>query len=213
MAHTHIRTKKHEFLQSAGGKLLFLSEGHKEPLVVEVSLRSQWKMAAQVIIPDLWLGFHSLPQLHSQKLVEKYLKIADLKTFFKGYTWIDSTFPVRLKIKTAFIICHLDVNNNEGFWLMQFCQKVKGLVSWSSLPPSSLQPSQSVPGVTDRMLVMQHAPLNTVSLLLTGQTIGPLCLTPVCNRQRDDICKSKFGKMLLEILNTTRNCSEWNVMI
>lgn len=57
--HTHadMHTNSCAGLCSAVRKLLCLSEDHKEPLVVEVSLRSQWKTAApptaQVIIPEL----------------------------------------------------------------------------------------------------------------------------------------------------------------
>lgn len=59
-AHTHTYNNKKKNMDSYTvlvENCSCLSEGHKEPLVVEVSFRSQWKMAAspavQVIIPDL----------------------------------------------------------------------------------------------------------------------------------------------------------------
>lgn len=70
-AYMRIRTNVFAGLRNAAGKLLCLSESHKGLLVVEVSVRSQWKIVApttaQVIIPDLNLGLHFLP--HSQKLL------------------------------------------------------------------------------------------------------------------------------------------------
>lgn len=57
-----MHTQKHEFLHSADGKSL--SEGYEEPLEVEFSFQQPVEnvatRAAQVTIPDLWLGFHFL---------------------------------------------------------------------------------------------------------------------------------------------------------
>lgn len=107
--------------------MLCLSERHKEPLVVEVFQRPVENGSSSCSTSD-----------HSRSITGFSLSASAEEN--SSNCWCEKVFPV------WFVICLLDINDEFG--LLQFCQKVI---------TNLLQASQSVPGVRDRMLVMQRA--------------------------------------------------------